>query len=117
MWRMAQRGQRIVVKLTMGAKTLPDADSFNTVVEIKGWQHPEQVEPIPPSQTPTCLTCLSVYLVISLFQSLSGTENLFVWAVQMISMGNLISLSLCLFPFGGMRKDLFLLTPDIPTAV
>lgn len=44
MWRMAQRGQRIVVRLTMGAKTLPDADSFNTVVEIKGWQQPEQVE-------------------------------------------------------------------------
>uniref|UniRef100_A0AAX7VU98 Carboxypeptidase Q n=1 Tax=Astatotilapia calliptera TaxID=8154 RepID=A0AAX7VU98_ASTCA len=43
MWRMAQRGQKIVVKLTMGAKTLPDADSFNTVAEIKGWQHPEQV--------------------------------------------------------------------------
>ncbi|KAM9309420.1 carboxypeptidase Q-like [Pholidichthys leucotaenia] len=43
MWRMAQRGQKIVVRLTMGAKTLPDADSFNTVAEIKGWQHPEQV--------------------------------------------------------------------------
>uniref|UniRef100_A0A667Y604 Carboxypeptidase Q n=1 Tax=Myripristis murdjan TaxID=586833 RepID=A0A667Y604_9TELE len=43
MARMAQRGQRIVVRLTMGAKTLPDADSFNTVAEIKGWQHPEQV--------------------------------------------------------------------------
>uniref|UniRef100_A0A8C2XDC2 Carboxypeptidase Q n=1 Tax=Cyclopterus lumpus TaxID=8103 RepID=A0A8C2XDC2_CYCLU len=43
MWRMAQRGQRIVVRLSMGAKTLPDADSFNTVAEITGWQHPEQV--------------------------------------------------------------------------
>ncbi|XP_074540611.1 carboxypeptidase Q-like [Halichoeres trimaculatus] len=43
MWRMAQRGQKTVVRLTMGAKTLPDADSFNTVAEIKGWQHPEQV--------------------------------------------------------------------------
>ncbi|XP_041649879.1 carboxypeptidase Q-like [Cheilinus undulatus] len=43
MWRMAQRGQKIVVRLIMGAKTLPDADSFNTVAEIKGWQHPEQV--------------------------------------------------------------------------
>lgn len=51
MWRMAQRGQRIVVKLSMGAKTLPDVDSFNTVVEIKGWQHPEQVEPTLPSQS------------------------------------------------------------------
>ncbi|KAK2910442.1 carboxypeptidase Q-like [Channa argus] len=43
MWRMAQRGQKIVIRLTMGAKTLPDADSFNTVAEITGWQHPEQV--------------------------------------------------------------------------
>ncbi|CAG6015811.1 unnamed protein product [Menidia menidia] len=43
MWRMAQRGQKIVVRLTMGAKTLPDADSFNTVAEIRGWQYPDQV--------------------------------------------------------------------------
>lgn len=43
MWRLAQRGQKIVVRLTMGATTLPDADSFNTVAEIKGWQHPDQV--------------------------------------------------------------------------
>ncbi|XP_076016808.1 carboxypeptidase Q-like [Genypterus blacodes] len=43
MSRMAQRGEKIVVKLNMEAKTLPDADSFNTVAEIKGWQHPEQV--------------------------------------------------------------------------
>lgn len=43
MWRIAQRGQTIIVKLIMGAKTLPDADSFNTVAEIRGWQHPEQV--------------------------------------------------------------------------
>ncbi|XP_039973920.1 carboxypeptidase Q-like isoform X2 [Xiphias gladius] len=43
MWRMAQRGQKIVVRLTMGAKTLPDADSFNIVAEIKGKEHPEQV--------------------------------------------------------------------------
>lgn len=35
----------MVVKLSMEAKTLPDADSFNTVAEIKGWQHPEQVGP------------------------------------------------------------------------
>lgn len=70
MWRMAQRGQRIVVKLSMGAKTLPDADSFNTVVEIKGWQHPEQVEPTISSQTPTSLTRLSVYLLHLSFQSL-----------------------------------------------
>lgn len=43
MWRMAQRRQRIVVRLNMEAKTLPDADSYNTVAEIRGWQHPEQV--------------------------------------------------------------------------
>lgn len=43
MSRMAGRGQRVVVRVTMGAKTLPDADSFNTVAEIQGWQHPEQV--------------------------------------------------------------------------
>ncbi|XP_061572451.1 carboxypeptidase Q-like [Cololabis saira] len=43
MWRLAQRGQKIVVRLTMEAKTLPDADSFNTVSEIRGWQYPEQV--------------------------------------------------------------------------
>ncbi|XP_068614796.1 carboxypeptidase Q-like [Brachionichthys hirsutus] len=43
MWRMAQRGKKIIVRLTMEAKYLPDADSFNTVAEIKGWQHPEQV--------------------------------------------------------------------------
>ncbi|XP_068179855.1 carboxypeptidase Q-like [Antennarius striatus] len=43
MWRMAQRGQTIIVRLQMEAKNLPDADSFNTVAEIKGWQHPEQV--------------------------------------------------------------------------
>lgn len=43
MWRMAQRGETVIVKLTMGATTLPDADSFNTVAEIRGWQHPEQV--------------------------------------------------------------------------
>ncbi|XP_042345618.1 carboxypeptidase Q-like isoform X2 [Plectropomus leopardus] len=43
MWRMAQRGQKIIVRLTMGAKNLPDAFSYNTVAEIKGWQHPEQV--------------------------------------------------------------------------
>lgn len=43
MWRMAKKGEKIIVKLTMGATTLPDADSFNTVAEIKGWQNPEQV--------------------------------------------------------------------------
>ncbi|CAL8355099.1 unnamed protein product [Arctogadus glacialis] len=50
MARLAARGQRVVVRLNMGAKTLPDADSFNTVAEIRGWQHPEQLRP-PNSQS------------------------------------------------------------------
>lgn len=61
MWRMAQRGQRIVVRLTMGAKTLPDADSFNTVTEIPGWEHPEQVD----------LKLLHFRLMVFLFHSFS----------------------------------------------
>ncbi|XP_066539109.1 carboxypeptidase Q-like isoform X2 [Hoplias malabaricus] len=43
MARMAHRGTKIVVRLTMGAQNLPDAESFNTVAEIIGSQHPEQV--------------------------------------------------------------------------
>ncbi|XP_059423359.1 carboxypeptidase Q-like isoform X2 [Carassius carassius] len=43
MARMVRRGQRIVVRLTMGAQTLPDVDSYNTVAEITGSKHPEQV--------------------------------------------------------------------------
>lgn len=43
MARMARRGQRILLRLTMGAQTLPDVDSFNTVAEITGSEHPEQV--------------------------------------------------------------------------
>ncbi|XP_062395588.1 carboxypeptidase Q-like [Sardina pilchardus] len=43
MARMAGRGQKIVVRLHMGAQTLPDADSFNTVAELVGSEHPEQV--------------------------------------------------------------------------
>uniref|UniRef100_A0A8C1P9N2 Carboxypeptidase Q n=1 Tax=Cyprinus carpio TaxID=7962 RepID=A0A8C1P9N2_CYPCA len=43
MARMARRGQRIVLRLTMGAQTLPDVDSYNTVAEITGSKHPEQV--------------------------------------------------------------------------
>lgn len=41
--RMVRRGQRILLRLRMGAQTLPDADSFNTVAEILGTEHPEQV--------------------------------------------------------------------------
>uniref|UniRef100_A0A8D0BM81 Carboxypeptidase Q n=1 Tax=Salvator merianae TaxID=96440 RepID=A0A8D0BM81_SALMN len=43
MARMSSRGTRIVVTLRMGAKTYPDADSFNTVAEIIGSKYPEQV--------------------------------------------------------------------------
>ncbi|XP_065126166.2 carboxypeptidase Q-like [Paramisgurnus dabryanus] len=43
MARIARRGQRIVVRLTMGAQMHPDVDSFNTVAEITGSTHPEQV--------------------------------------------------------------------------
>lgn len=43
MARMAKRGQKIVVHLTMSAQNLPDADSFNTVAEITGSKYPEQV--------------------------------------------------------------------------
>ncbi|KAK7116317.1 carboxypeptidase Q-like [Littorina saxatilis] len=43
LWRMSQRGEKIVIKLTMGAKNLPPAQSRNTVAEIIGHKYPEQV--------------------------------------------------------------------------
>lgn len=43
MARLASRGVKIVVQLTMGAVQHPDADSFNTVAEIVGSKYPEQV--------------------------------------------------------------------------
>ncbi|XP_053103881.1 carboxypeptidase Q isoform X2 [Hemicordylus capensis] len=43
MARISSRGTKIVVTLKMGAKTYPDADSFNTVAEIVGSKYPEQV--------------------------------------------------------------------------
>ncbi|XP_066572073.1 carboxypeptidase Q [Amia ocellicauda] len=43
MARMALRGKKIVIHLQMGAKTYPDADSFNTVAEIIGSKYPDQV--------------------------------------------------------------------------
>ncbi|XP_076465000.1 carboxypeptidase Q-like [Babylonia areolata] len=43
LWRMSQRGERIVIKLFMGAKNLPPVQSRNTVAEIKGSKYPEQV--------------------------------------------------------------------------
>jgi carboxypeptidase Q len=41
--RMQARGERPVVKLAMGAKTLPDALSRNVVAEIRGRERPEEV--------------------------------------------------------------------------
>jgi carboxypeptidase Q len=43
MRRMQQRGERIQMKLEMGAKTLPDAPSANVVAEIRGSEKPEEV--------------------------------------------------------------------------
>jgi len=41
--RMQDRGERIVVRLTMSAQTLPDVPSRNVVAELVGSQHPNQV--------------------------------------------------------------------------
>ena len=41
--RMAARGQRVVVTLKMGARTLPDARSRNVVAEIRGREKPNEV--------------------------------------------------------------------------
>ncbi|XP_032808817.2 carboxypeptidase Q isoform X1 [Petromyzon marinus] len=43
MARMAARGWRVRVTLAMEARSLPDADSYNTVAEIVGSKYPEQV--------------------------------------------------------------------------
>jgi len=41
--RMADRGERIVVRLTMGARTLPDARSRNVMGELVGREKPDEV--------------------------------------------------------------------------
>lgn len=41
--RMVSRGQRVTVRLTMGARTLPDAPSRNLVAELRGTERPEEV--------------------------------------------------------------------------
>lgn len=43
LWRMSQRGEKIVVRLIMGAQNLPCVESRNIVAEIKGSKYPEQV--------------------------------------------------------------------------
>lgn len=41
--RMQERGERIVVRITMEARTLPDAQSRNVVAEIVGRERPDEV--------------------------------------------------------------------------
>ncbi|HEY8166415.1 MAG TPA: M28 family metallopeptidase [Gemmatimonadaceae bacterium] len=41
--RMSDRGQQPVVKLTMGARTLPDAPSRNVVAELRGRERPSEI--------------------------------------------------------------------------
>jgi carboxypeptidase Q len=41
--RMADRGQKVVVTLRMGARTLPDARSRNVVAELRGREKPNEV--------------------------------------------------------------------------
>jgi carboxypeptidase Q len=41
--RMQDRGTRVRVRLSMEAKFLPDADSFNVIGEIRGRERPEEV--------------------------------------------------------------------------
>lgn len=41
--RMAERGKKVVIKLKMNAKTLPDAPSSNIIAEIKGSEKPEEI--------------------------------------------------------------------------
>jgi carboxypeptidase Q len=43
MRRMQQRGERIQMRLEMGAQTLPDVPSANVVAEIRGTEQPEEV--------------------------------------------------------------------------
>ncbi|MDB4950475.1 MAG: peptidase [Gemmatimonadetes bacterium] len=41
--RMQDRGERVRLRLTMGAQTLPDAPSRNVVAEIRGRERPDEV--------------------------------------------------------------------------
>ena len=41
--RMVDRGQRVVVRLVMGARTLPDAPSRNVVAELRGRERPDEI--------------------------------------------------------------------------
>lgn len=41
--RMQDRGERIVVKLAMSARTLPDVPSKNVIAELKGTEFPDEI--------------------------------------------------------------------------
>ncbi|HWS56148.1 MAG TPA: M20/M25/M40 family metallo-hydrolase [Pyrinomonadaceae bacterium] len=41
--RMQERGERVRLRLRMGARALPDAESFNVVAELKGAERPEEI--------------------------------------------------------------------------
>ncbi len=41
--RMQKRGDTVVVRLTMGARSFPDAPSRNVVAELPGTEHPDEV--------------------------------------------------------------------------
>lgn len=41
--RMTERGQKVVVTLNMEAQILPDADSRNIIVELRGYEKPDEI--------------------------------------------------------------------------
>ncbi len=41
--RMIERGQKVVVTLQMEAKMMPDADSRNIIVELRGYEKPDEI--------------------------------------------------------------------------
>jgi carboxypeptidase Q len=41
--RMQDRGDRVVVRVTLGAQTLPDAESGNVIAELRGRERPEEI--------------------------------------------------------------------------
>jgi carboxypeptidase Q len=41
--RMTERGQKVVVTLQMEAQMMPDADSRNIIVELRGYEKPEEI--------------------------------------------------------------------------
>jgi carboxypeptidase Q len=43
MKRMIERGQKVIVTLQMEAQTLPDADSRNIIVELRGYEKPDEI--------------------------------------------------------------------------